>query len=63
MTRKDLVAVYGRVGLAIAAFALVAGIIAAPILPKFGSTAVAVSNPQGEPTLRSLVAPASLKTN
>jgi hypothetical protein len=63
MTRKDLVAVYGQVGLTIAALALVAGIIAAPILPKFGSPAVAVAKTQDEPTFRSLVTPASFKTN
>ncbi len=63
MTRKDLVAVYGRAGLVIAAFALVAGIIAAPILPTLGSPAVVASAPQGEPALRSLVTWASLKTN
>jgi hypothetical protein len=63
MTSKDLIAVYGRVGLTIAAFALVAGIIAAPILPKFGSPAVAVSKPQDEPTFRSFITPAGFKTN
>ncbi len=62
MTSKDLVAVCGRLGI-IAAFALVAGIIAAPILPKFSSPAVAVSKPQDEPAFRSLVMPASFKTN
>lgn len=40
MARKDLMAVYGRLGLIMAAFALVVGIIAAPILPKFGTPAV-----------------------
>ena len=50
-------------GLTIAAFALVAGIIAAPILSKFGSPAVALSKPQDEPTLRFLITPASLKPN
>jgi hypothetical protein len=63
MTYKDLVAVYSRVGLTIAAFALVAGIVAAPILPKLGPSAVVVSGLQSKPTLRSLVTPASLKTN
>jgi len=63
MARKDLVAVYGRVGLTLAAFGLVAGIIAAPILPKFGPSAAAVAKPQAEPTFRPLITPASLKTN
>ena len=63
MTRKDLMATYGRAGLAIAAFALVAGIIAAPVLPKLGPSPVVASKPQDEPTLRSLIAPANLTTN
>ena len=63
MTRKDLMATYGRAGLTIAAFALVAGIIAAPVLPKLGPSPVVASQPQDEPTFRSLVTPASLKTN
>ncbi len=63
MTRKDLVAIYGRVGLAIAAFALVAGIIAAPVLQMLGPSPVVASNPQDEPAFRSLVTPTSLKTN
>ncbi len=63
MTRRDLITAFGRVGLTIAAFTLVAGIIAAPILPKFSSPAVAVSKPQDDPAFRSLVMPASFKTN
>ena len=63
MTRKDLVATYGRIGLAIAAFALVAGIIAAPVLPKLGPSPIVASKSQDEPTLRSLIAPANLTTN
>jgi hypothetical protein len=63
MTRKDLVAVSGRVGLTIAAFALIAGIIATPILPKLGSYVVAGSKRQDEPTFRPLVTPASFKTH
>ncbi len=63
MTSKDLVAVYGRLGIIITAFVLIAGVIAAPILPKFGSPTVAMSKPQNEPPFRSLVTSASLKTN
>jgi ABC-type spermidine/putrescine transport system permease subunit II len=63
MTRNDLVAVSGRVGLTITAFALVVGIIAAPILPRFGSSAVAGSKRQNELTFRPLVTPAGFKTN
>jgi len=63
MTCKDLVADYGRIGLAIAAFALVAGIIAAPVLPKLGPSPVAASKVQDEPAARSLITPANLTTN
>ena len=63
MTRKDLMATYGRAGLTIAAFALVAGIIAAPVLPKFGPSPIVASKPQNEPAFQSLITPASLKTN
>jgi hypothetical protein len=37
MARKDLIARSGRIGLIIAAFALVAGIVAAPLLQKVWS--------------------------
>ena len=63
MMGRDVIAVYGRVGLIIAAFVLVAGIIAAPVLEKLGPSPVVASKPQDEPTFRSLVTPASLKTN
>jgi hypothetical protein len=63
MTRKNLMATYGRIGLAIAAFALVTGIIAAPVLQKLGPSPVVASKQQDEPTFRSLVKPANLKTN
>jgi hypothetical protein len=63
MVRKDLVAAYGRIGLIIAAFVFIAGIIAAPILPKFGSPVVAASKPHHEPSLRLPITPASLQTN
>jgi anti-sigma-K factor RskA len=63
MTRKDLMANYGRIGLAIAAFALVASIIAAPVLQKLGPSPVVASKQRDEPTFRSLVTPASQKTN
>ncbi|GEO18173.1 hypothetical protein [Microvirga aerophila] len=33
MTRKDVLAWYGQVGLIVAAFALIGGIVAAPLLP------------------------------
>jgi hypothetical protein len=34
MKRKDLLALYGRLGLVVAAFALITGIVAAPLLPR-----------------------------
>ena len=63
MTRKDLMATYGRAGLTIAAFALVAGIIAAPVLPKLGPNTAVASKPQNDPTFRSLITPASFKSD
>jgi hypothetical protein len=63
MTRTDLISVYGRIGLIIAAFVLIAGIIAAPILPRFGSPVVTASKPQHEPAFRPLITPASLEVN
>ena len=63
MTRRDLVAVYGRFGVIIAAFALIAGVVAAPILPNPGTSSVVASKPHYEPDLRLPVTPASLKTN
>ena len=63
MMGRDVIAVYGRVGLIIAAFVFIVGIIAAPVLEKLGPSPVVASKPQDEPTFRSLVTPASLKTN
>ena len=63
MTRKDLMVVYGRTGLAIAAFVLVAGIIAAPVLPKWGSALIVTAEPQDEPAFRSLITSVNLKTH
>jgi hypothetical protein len=63
MVRKDLIAAYGRIGLVIAAFVFIAGIIAAPILPRFGSPVVAAAKPHHEPMLRLPLTPASLRTN
>lgn len=63
MARKDVVSVYGRLGLIVAAFALVAGIIAAPIIPRLGSSVVAVSDTADEPDLRLPIAPVSLQAD
>ena len=43
MIGRDVIAVYGRADLIIAAFVLVAGIIAAPVLEKLASPVVALS--------------------
>lgn len=61
--RRDLMTIYGRLGLTIAAFALIVGIIVAPILPRLGPSAVAMTTPKNELTFRPLITPASLKTN
>jgi hypothetical protein len=34
MARKDLLAMYGRVGLIVAVFVLIGGIVAAPVLER-----------------------------
>jgi hypothetical protein len=61
MTRRDLVSVYGRFGLIIAAFAFIAGVIAAPILPKSGTSALVASKPHHEPDRHLPITPASFK--
>ena len=63
MMGRDLIAVYGRAGLIIAAFVLIAGIITAPILPRFGAPVVTASTSQNEPTIRLPITPASLPAN
>lgn len=61
MTRRDLVSVYGRFGLIIAAFVFIAGIIAAPVLPKSGTSAVIATKPRYEPEVHLPITPASFK--
>jgi len=63
MMGRDVIAVYGRAGLIIAAFVFIVGIIAAPVLEKLGPSPVVASKPQDEPTFRSLLTPASITTN
>jgi hypothetical protein len=43
MTRKDQLARYGRYGLVVAAFALITGIVAAPLLPRVWSPPAVVA--------------------
>jgi hypothetical protein len=43
MRRVDRIAHYGRLGLVVAAFALVAGIVAAPFLQRIWSPALTVA--------------------
>ncbi|KLK89471.1 hypothetical protein AA309_31165 [Microvirga vignae] len=61
MTGRDLIAVYGRFGLIIAAFAFIAVIIAAPILPKSRTSAVVASKPHYDLDLHLPITPASFK--
>jgi hypothetical protein len=61
MTRRDLIAAYGQLGIIIAAFVLIAGIIAAPILPKSATSAVIASKPHYQPDLHLPITPASFK--
>jgi hypothetical protein len=59
MERRDLITIYGRMGLIMAAFVLIAGIIAAPILPKIGTPTALASKPHQEPNLLLPMTPAS----
>jgi len=43
MTRKDVVARYGRIGLILAAFALVAAIVIQPLWQRFRPSAITVT--------------------
>src|SRR5688572_11438587 len=61
MTRRGLVSVYGRFGLIIAAFVFIAGIIAAPVLPKSGAPAVIATKPRYKPDLHLPITPVSFK--
>jgi hypothetical protein len=60
---KDMVAAYARIGLIIAAFALITGIIASPILPGFGSPAVVASKQHDAPAFHRTITPASFQTD
>lgn len=60
MARKDLMAVYGRLGLIVAAFAFIAGIVAGPLLQKIWSPSLTVSERHELPALRLPVVPATL---
>jgi hypothetical protein len=63
MMGRNLIVVYGRAGLIIGAFVLLAGIIAAPLLPLIGSPVVTASRPQSEPAGRLPITPASFQAN
>ncbi|WP_230530860.1 hypothetical protein [Microvirga roseola] len=52
MARKDLVALYGRLGLIVAAFAFIASIVAGPILQRLWLSPVTVSEHSTEPVFR-----------
>src|SRR5215204_1603539 len=53
MRRKDLMAAYRRLGIIIAAFALIAGISAAPLLQREQSPTATSSGQRNEPELHS----------
>jgi hypothetical protein len=63
MTRRDLISGCARAGLIIAAFVFIAGIIAAPILPKSGTSMAVASMPRHEPNLHLPITPASFQKN
>ena len=50
--RKDLVALYGRIGLMMAAFGFVAAIVVGPLLQKAWLSRVEVTEQRDEPALR-----------
>lgn len=60
MARKDLVALYGRLGLIVAAFAFVAAIVMGPLVQKFWRPNGAVSAQDGRPHLRLPTGPVKL---
>jgi hypothetical protein len=60
MACKDLIAIYGRLGLIVAVFALVIGIVAEPILPSLGSISVVVSKQKTDPANQLRLTPAAL---
>jgi hypothetical protein len=60
---KDMVAAYARIGLIIAAFTLVTGIIASPILPRVGSPAAVASKQHQGPAFHRAITPASFQTD
>jgi hypothetical protein len=43
MTRKDRVALYGRIGLILASFAIVAGVVAEPVFRNVWSSRLTVA--------------------
>lgn len=43
MTRKDRIALYGRVGLVLASFAVIGGVVAEPLLRPLWSTRMTVA--------------------
>jgi hypothetical protein len=49
MAYKDVLSLYGRVGLILAAFAFVAGIVAGPLLGRMWSQSVTVTQNSGTP--------------
>ena len=61
MPGKNLMALYGRLGLVVVAFAFVAAIVAGPLLQKLWSTEVAVTERSNAPDLR-LQAPSANAT-
>jgi hypothetical protein len=60
MASKDLMALYGRLGLIIAAFALITAIVAEPLLPRFWSSSVTVAEQQPNPVRPMRPIPAAL---
>lgn len=60
MMRKDLLALCGRLGLIVAVFAFIAGIVAGPLVQKVWNPQITVSEQDSGPALQPLQAPVEL---
>lgn len=60
MARKDLMGLYGRLGLMMAAFAIVIGIVAAPLIERVWPSPVTLSENNGKPAARPIKLPSRI---
>jgi len=62
MALRDVLSLYGRIGLIVAAFAFVVGIIAGPLLEKVLFTDIEVTERSTHPTLPPVNTPSERQT-